>query len=667
MYEDQARQTPAIRPYGTWTSPISVELGVTNPFRLGQVEVDRDDTYWTEERPHEGGRVALVRSGSDGELTDAVQAPYSVRSRVYEYGGGSFLVDNGMIYFVNDDDQRVYRTLPAGDPAPQSPHDPTVRFADLTMDSRRQRLLCVMESHGDGREPDHCIAALAIGGPARPEVVVEGSDFYSTPRISPDGRQLCWVQWRHPDMPWDQTELWVADLADDGQLSHQQRIAGGPGESVVQPRWASDNTLFYVCDRGGWWTVWRRHNGVARPLTQEKIEFGRPQWVFHLCAYDVISSHLVVAAGAQLGRWRLYQLSADQQNIKEIPNDFTDLGATVRLSRRRVITDAASPSHSRAMVSIDLDTASVERLEPIERLEHTVEPGVISLPEPVEFSTTAGEIAHAFLYRPQNPDFVGPPDTLPPLLVRAHGGPTAAVSGILDYSIQFWTSRGFAVLDVNYGGSSAYGRAYRERLKGRWGEVDVDDCCAGASFVADRGDVDPSRMVIQGGSAGGYTVLAALMFRDVFRAGASYYGIADLETFARETHKFESHYCERLVGHLPAQRDRYHSRSPLRVADKTSRPVIMFQGRDDAVVPASQASEMFHRVRESGVTCAYLEFDGEGHGLRQAANQQLCLASEFYFYSRLLGFEAGDPPAGLTLHNLPGATSSAGPASTAPR
>ncbi|MGW2182435.1 prolyl oligopeptidase family serine peptidase [Streptomyces sp. NPDC001732] len=639
--------------YGTWSSPVSEEHAAHSIFRLGDIQVDGDDVYWAEERPEEGGRIALVRRRPDGRVADVGPPELSVRSSVYEYGGGSFLVDDGTAYVASDGDLRLWRFGADGGEAPLTPENRSVRYADLSIDHSRERLVCLAEVHGEGGTyPDHRLVSVPLGGGAKePEVLLRGRDFLCSPRVGPDGKQLCWIEWSAPNMPWDGTELWLADLDGEGRPTGARKVAGGPAESVIQPQWGPDGMLYFVSDRSGFWNIHRLCSGRSEPVTALKADFGRPQWVLHLVNYAFLDATTIAAAGCDNGRWRLYVVDVPTATAREIPLPHTEAGSVVRSRRSRIVLDAATPFAPRSVVEVTPETGAFEVLGRVQAADPIAEE-FLSEPEPVSFTGGGGQTSHAFFYRPRNPDFRAPDGTLPPLLVRAHGGPTAASSPMLDYSIQYWTSRGIAVLDVNYGGSSGYGREYRERLVGRWGETDALDCVAGAEHMVALGEVDPDGLVIQGASAGGFTVLNALAFHSTFHVGICYYGIADLVAFDQGTHKFESHYCERLVGPYPGAKDVYRERSPLYSAHRVSSPVILFQGLADPVVPADQSRAMYEAVRENGVPCAYLAFEGEEHGFREADNVHRCMRAELYFVGSVLGFTDAFSDAVVKIENM---------------
>jgi dipeptidyl aminopeptidase/acylaminoacyl peptidase len=624
--------TPQIAPYGFWRSPITSDRIAGAVIRLGQVALDGEDVYWTELRPAEGGRSVLARRSADGSVTDRTPAPFNVRTRVHEYGGGAYVVQDGLLVFAHDADQRLYRQAGEEAPAPITPEG-RYRYADLCLDLRRGRLICVREDHTrEGQEPVNQLVSVDLKGQTEPAVLASGADFTSTPRLSPDGEWLAWLTWEHPRMPWDGTELWVAKVAADGRLARAERVAGGPEEAVLQPEWSPDGLLHFVSDRSGWWNLYRR--GDAEPLVAMDAEFGGPHWIFGQSTYGFAGTKRIVCAFAQHGTWRLASLDLGSRALTLFDLPYSEI-SSVRVAGGRAAFLAASPTDPPSVVTLDLETGRHEVLRQATTIEAELRP-YLSVPRAIEFPTEGGLTAHALYYPPHNPDFAAPEGERPPLLVKCHGGPTSATSSALSLSVQYWTSRGFALLDVNYGGSTGYGRAYRERLKGQWGVVDVDDCVNGARYLAEQGLVDRERMAISGGSAGGYTTLAALAFRDVFSAGASYYGVSDLEALARDTHKFEARYLDSLVGPYPERQDLYRERSPLHAADRIAVPVLFLQGAEDRVVPPSQTEPMVEALRARGIPAGYLLFEGEQHGFRRADNIRRALDAELYFYAILL-------------------------------
>ena len=643
-------------PCGSWKSPITSDVIVAGAVGLGQLAFDGDDVLWTEMRPSDEGRNVLVRRTNDGKNTDVTPAGFNVRTRVHEYGGGDYLASGSVVYFSNFTDQRVYRHEAGGSPHPlTTPED--LRFADHQLDRPRSRILCVREDKRliEGPEDINTIVALDVDGDASSgRVLVQGNEFYASPRVSPDGSTLCWLTWNHPDMPWDAAELWIGSFAADGAVEDPVRIAGGPGESIFQPEWAPDGTLYFVSDRDGFWNLYRLRKGAVEPLCPRAAEFGLPQWAFGLSTYAFVAPSALLCTYAEKGVSYLAELDTETLELRPVETPYTWFSG-IRGARGRAVFLAGSPTLPSQVVLLDVASRRFDVLR--RSTEQSVDAGYLSLPEPIEFPTEGGLTAHAFLYRPKNRDFAPPDGERPPLIVKSHGGPTGATNTLFSLAIQYWTSRGFAVLDVNYGGSTGYGRAYRERLEGRWGIVDVDDCVNGARHLVAAGEVDPSRLAITGGSAGGYTTLCALTFRRVFGAGASHYGISDLERLAHDArtgnnHKFESRYEDRLVAPYPEKVEVYRERSPINHADRLSCPVIFFQGTDDRIVLPNQAERMVDVLRKNRLPVAYIRFEGEGHGFRRAENIKRALDAELYFYSRVFRFQPADPIEPVAVENL---------------
>jgi dipeptidyl aminopeptidase/acylaminoacyl peptidase len=641
-----------VAPYGAWKSPITSDLIVKATVGLGQLALDGRDVYWVELRPSEGGRHCIVRRTAEGRTEDVTPAGFNARTRVHEYGGGDFAVSGGVVYFSNFADQRLYRQeTPSAPPRPITPEG-KYRYGDACVDERRGLLYAVREDHGEeGREAVNTVVAVKLGGDeAGGRVLAEGADFYSSPRLSPDGSRLTWLAWRHPNMPWDGTELWVGELDDDGALQHPRRVAGGADESIFQPEWSPAGVLHFVSDRSNWWNLYRlNESGEAEPLCEMEAEFATPQWVFRMSTYAFNGPDEIVCAYTSRGAWRLALLDARGGSFEEIETPYTEI-SSVNGAGGRAYFIGSSPRTRPAVVELDLKTKELNVLR--RSSEAVIEEGYLSEPRAVEFPTEGGLTAHAFFYPPRNKDFGAPEGERPPLLVMCHGGPTASTSTGLSLKTQYWTSRGVAVLDVNYGGSTGYGREYRQRLNGAWGVVDVDDCVNGARHLAARGEVDGARCVITGGSAGGYTVLCALTFRDLFRAGASHYGVSDLKVLISDTHKFEARYLDRLLGPYPERADLYEERSPINFTDRLDCPVIFFQGLEDKIVPPNQAELMVEALRRKRLPVAYVAFEGEQHGFRRAENIKRALDGELYFYSRVFNFPLADPVEPVHIENL---------------
>jgi len=642
-----------VAPYGSWRSPISSALIARETIRLAQLHLDGEDLYWVEVRPSEGGRYVIVRHRPDGVTEDATPPGFNARTRVHEYGGGAYSVSGGTVFFTHFDDQRLYRQDPGAAPVPISPDagGSTFRYADLVVDQSRGRVICVQEDHtASDREALNSLVAIATqGGPIA--TLAQGSDFYASPRLSADGSRLAWLSWDHPNLPWDGTTLWVAGVAADGSLTQVRQVAGGPSESIFQPEWSPGGVLHFMSDRTGWWNPyrWRPGDGSVEALCAMEAEFGRPQWVFGMSVYGFADEERLVCVVQERAVDRLVLLDVARRTLEPLPMPRTEM-SSLRVGRGRVFVIGGGPTEEPSVAALDLSDGGLEVLR--RSTETEFDEGYLSEPRAIEFAVREGATAHALYYRPHNRDFRGPEGELPPLLVKSHGGPTASSGTTLDPEIQFWTSRGIAVVDVNYGGSTGFGRAYRRRLEGAWGVVDVADCVAAAEHLVARGEVDPARLAIDGGSAGGYTTLCALTFTDVFAAGASFFGIGDLETFVRDTHKFESRYLDRLVGPYPESAALYRERSPLHHVERLSCPVILLQGLEDRIVPPNQAETMVAALREKGEPVAYLAFEGEQHGFRRAENIQRALDAELYFYSRIFGFQPADDLEPVEIENL---------------
>jgi len=637
---------PQTAPYGSWRSPITSDLIVAGTIGLGSARFDGSDIYWTELRPTEKGRNVLVRRTPDGQTIDVTPEPFNVRTRVHEYGGGSYLVHQGVVYFSNFADQRVYRQAVGQLPTPITP-EVAWRYADGAMDATRDRLIYVREDHtGDG-EPVNTLVAVPLDG-SEQTVLVSGNDFYAAPRLSPDGTQLAWITWNHPNMPWDSTELWVAEVQPDGSLGQATLVAGGSQESVVQPSWSPDGVLYFVSDRTGWWNLYRWQAEVEA-LYSMAAEFGMPQWVFGYSNYDFASAEEIICTYSKEGVSYLARLNIKTKALAPIELHYTDIGG-IHVHGSQVLMSAGSATEPGILAKLDLTTQQLETLQRSSSL--TIDPGYLSVPETIAFPTENGLTAYGFYYPPTNKDFQAPSDERPPLLVKSHGGPTAATTTGFNLKIQYWTSRGFAVLDVNYGGSTGYGREYRDRLKDQWGIVDVDDCCNGAKYLVAQGKADGDRLVIDGGSAGGYTTLCALTFRNVFKAGASYYGVSDLEALVRDTHKFEARYLDSLIGPYPERKDLYVERSPIHSSEQLACPVIFFQGDEDKIVPPNQAEMMVNVLQAKGLPVAYVLYEGEQHGFRKAENIKRTLDGEFYFYAKVFGFIPAEVIEPVAIANL---------------
>jgi dipeptidyl aminopeptidase/acylaminoacyl peptidase len=617
---------------------------------FGEIALDGEDVYWMQIRPTEDGRYVLMRRRPNGQCVVLTPRGFDVSSRVHEMGGGAFALHDGGVYFSNFSDQRVYRQeLDSSAPSPITPAA-DLRYADGVIDHHRGRIICAREDHTEtGSEPTNTIVSLDLESVSPGDLLVSGNDFYSSPRLSPDGAYLAWISWDHPSLPFVGTKLWVGEVDEDGSIGHRELIAGGEGESVCQPAWSPSGVLHFVWDKTGWWNLYRVTDGHAEPLCEMDAEFGYPLWVFRLSLYDFESADRLICAYTQGGTWYLATLDTNTGELSPIDTPYTDIWS-VRASPGRAVFAAGSPTQPASLVQLDLDTREPEVLYCTS--DAVVDERYLSIPRAIEYVTEHSLTAHAFYYPPKNPEYVSPEGERPPLLVNVHQGPTMATWTTYRLDIQYWTSRGFAVLDVNYSGSTGYGRQYRDRMQGMWGVVDVEDCINGARHLVENGEVDSDRLITRGGSSGGTCTLCALTFQDVFQCGASYYGDSDFELSAQETHKMDSRFIDYLVGPYPAQRDAYRARSPIHSVDLLTRPVIFFQGTDDTVVRPNQTELMVEALRARGVPVAYLAFEGEGHGFRRAQSIARSLEAELYFYSRILGFDLADEIEPVTIENL---------------
>ena len=641
---------PAIARHGAWTSPIRIEDVVGGVVGLAEPWLDGDDCYWLEARPSEAGRRVLVRCAVDGSVADLTPPPFNVRTRVHEYGGGSYTVAGGVIVFSDFGDNRLYRLDPdAGSPVAITPAGPW-RYADLRIDRRRHRLLAVREDHSSAGEAVAAIVAIQLDGGQLPEVLVSGPDFLTAPRPSPDGSRFAWLEWDHPNMPWDGSRLRTAAFAPDGTLEASVLAAGGPDESIAQPEWAPDGILHVISDRTGWWNLYRVLEGQALdPLAPMEAEFADPAWVLGSSSYGFLPDGGMAAVGRYDGRDHLFRIRPGDA-VTPVETPYTEFEGWCA-APSGIVAIAGSMTESAVVARLDRATLAVAGI--VRRASAgTLDPAIVSIPEPIEFPTSDDDTAHGLYFRPTNPCFRGPEGEQPPLVVLVHGGPTSNTSTALDLEVQLLTSRGIAVVDVDYRGSTGYGRDYRRRLDGQWGIVDVDDCVAAARYLAGRGEVDDDRVAIEGGSAGGYTTLAAVTFEDSFAAGISRFGISDLETMTRDTHKFESRYLDRLLGPYPEAAAVYRERSPIHFVADISCPVLIMQGLDDKVVPPAQAETIVAALEANGTPVAYLAFEGEGHGFRGAVAIRRSLEAQLSFLGQVFGFQPADQLSPVVMASL---------------
>jgi len=645
--------SPVVARHGAWASPLSAAALATASAAIGYARAHRGRLYWSESRPDEGGRIALLTLGADGRVSEVTPPGFNLRTRVHEYGGIAFVHAGTHLLACRDDDQRLLALADGAPPRPLTP--PGLRYADGAATADGARTFFVREDHRAGGEPRNTIVAIDPTRPSEGTVLFGDADFVAFPRPSPDAKRLAFVSWNHPQMPWDGTRLTVGELAADG-LRGLQTIAGGEAESVSEPCWDGDGTLYFLSDRDGWWNLYRWRGGAAEQVTRLDAEIGVPWWQFGPTSYVLLGDGRALARVCRnaIDSLALIDLASGAATPLALP--FVGFRSLGRLDARTAFAVASAVDDVPALITIDLPTGS----HAVVRRPAATPPlpkQFVSLGEPIEFPTDAGadgapRTAHAFFFPPRNPGFAAPAGELPPLVVTLHGGPTAHHSTDLHLAKQFFTTRGFAVVDVNYGGSTGYGRAYRERLRGQWGVVDLADTVAAVRFLAAAGRVDPRRVVIRGGSAGGYTVLCALAFTDVFAAGINYFGIADLELLAADTHKFESRYTDGLIAPLPQGREVYRARSPIHHLDRMNSALITFQGAEDKAVPPRQSRAIVEAVRARGRPVAYIEFPGEQHGFRRAANIRRALEAELYFLGRVLGFTPADAVEPVAIDNL---------------
>ncbi len=665
---------PSQAPYGSWSTPFTSSAITAHTIGFGTIVVDNANIYWIETRPAEGGRHVIVRHTPGGTTSDVTPTPYNARTRVHEYGGGAFTVSNSIVYFSNYDDQKLYRQkfdAESTGSVASTPEclntPPGMRFAEALFDPARKRLIAVCEEHSIRSksmsateaqteaqaeaqiEAINSIVAIALDGSGKVTELTHGCDFYAMPKLSPAGDKLAWLSWNHPNMPWDGTSLFVANLDADGNLGSPALVAGGANESIVQPEWSPSGDLFFISDRSGWWNLYRQNNHSVESVDERQAEFCRASWHLGYSSYAWVNDKQLICSYNENGFWRLGLIALETKELSPLECEFTDIWWLKTIGQKAVFR-GASPSRPQAIILLDIEQ---ERYSAIaESTNISLPREMISEPTAIEFPTSGGLSAFGFFYPPKNPNYFAPSEEKPPLLVKAHGGPTGTALTMLNLEIQFWTSRGFALLDVNYSGSVGYGRAYRERLAGTWGIADVADCLNGARHLVKIGAVDPSRLLISGGSAGGFTTLCALTFHDLFRAGTSYYGISDLAAMRTQTHKFESHYLDKLVGEYPARADIYRERSPLHHIDRLNRPIAFFQGEEDKIVPPNQTEMMVDALRMRKIPVACIIFEHEQHAFRRAQTISRSLDGELYFYAKILGIEIADDVVPLPIENL---------------
>ena len=641
---------PSTSAYGSWTSPITPSLISQSAKTLGQICLDNSAIYWTESIPTDGGRVAIMKCNENYVCSVITPSPFNVRSTIHEYGGGSYTASDETIYFSNYTDQQIYKHIEGTHPQ-QLTNTPGSRYSDYRIDKSRNCLISVTEEHFENAaEPINTISLVDLDtGHVRP--IISGSDFYSNPRLDHSGTRIAWLCWNHPNMPWDGTQLWVATINSDGSIQNEQMLSQGKSDSIYQPEWGLDGCLFFVSDRTGWWNIHKWDGDSTVNLTPIEAEFAKPQWIFGTGTYGIMSEDLIIASRTKNGRWDITTLDSNTGALIELDSTYPEMGrGDLKANSSSLVVEASSPTTPMSLLRYDFTSGTWNAITSSNSAD--VPENYISKAIQIEYESNPGTTSHANYYAPLNPDFQGPEDTLPPLIVKSHGGPTQSAQVGLDYTIQYWTSRGFAVVDVNYSGSTGYGTAYRDSLKGQWGILDVKDCIEAALYLSREGLVDQNKLCITGGSAGGYTTLAALTFHNIFSAAASHYGVSDLIALAKETHKFESSYLDQLVGPYPSAHDLYEQRSPINHTDGLGCPIILFQGVEDKIVPQNQADRMYEAILSKGIPVSYLLFEGEQHGFRRPESIKRVLEAELYFYSRIFKFPVLQPSEPVQIHNL---------------
>ncbi len=621
-------------PFGHWQSDISAEMLAAKSNRLGQMKVIGDSVYWLELRAKDKGRGVIVKY-SNGKTVDITPEEFSVKTRVHEYGSGDFWGAKGKIIFANDKDQRLYlQNLASETVSPLTPESETkfgLRYADGDLSELHDFTVCIREFHPKGSNAHQVINELISChiDTGNIKVIASGADFYSNPRISPDGKKICWLQWSHPNMSWDETELWQADIHSDGDVSNVLKIAGGEQTSIYNPQWTDDNQLIYVSDFNGWWHIYL-NSELSHDFVE--IEFGFPQWQFGCNSFQLIGDQ-IYAIGTKAGEQNLYKIDLKTSKVDLLEKQFCYFNGEFTQAGEQLLFMAASKTKPLSIYVLEINTNQIRDLIPA---KNNTKLQSISEGQHLVFNTTQDATAFGFYYPPKNDNYTNPADELPPLIVMSHGGPTGMTDAGFNLQVQFWTNRGFAVADVNYRGSTGYGRKFRDSLKGQWGLYDVDDCIAMAQHLAQEGKVDINRLAIRGGSAGGYTTLCALTFHDKFKVGMSRYGVADLLSLAQDSHKFEIRYLDSVVGPLPESEKLYLERSPSEHTDKLSCPILLLQGSDDKVVPPSQSEAMVKALKAKGLAYQYIEFEGEGHGFRKPETIIKAFEAELEFYKKYL-------------------------------
>ena len=626
--------TDSVASYGTWKSPLSAHLATADYVSFSELLVDGSDLYFLELRPHESGRTTLKVRRQEGSVHEVTPTPLNVRTKVHEYGGSSYTVANGLVYFVNAEDQDIYCIDNKLSVVPQQVTNSgnTERFANLIYDYKSARLIAVRETHLEDEVINDLVQVDLITGSC--QVLHGGHDFYGQPKLSPCGNKIAFLAWDLPNMPWDSTLLYNACVADSGELLEVNVVAGGTAESVFQPEWIDSHRLIFVSDRSGFWNLYQREENKTSVIVEDRAEYGLPLWVLDMRSYVTWGSNRIVAFRKSIEETSLVSIDCTTGMVDTVNDEYCGYSSLSRYEDGLVFI-GGSGGRLTSIVALDGKGSAAEHL--IEPGKRPMTSACISEAEQISYRNKSDQIVYANFYSPTNDRYKAPEGDRPPLLVLSHGGPTSHSNASFSFHVQYFTSRGWAVLDVNYGGSTGYGREYRNRLLNKWGIVDVEDCEAGVRYLATLGRVDLERVAIRGGSAGGYTTLRALTTSSIFQAGSSLYGVADIRALARDTHKFESRYLESLI---PS--GEMDERSPINHIDKFSVPVIFYQGMEDRVVPPNQSESMYQALSQKGITTAMFLFDGEGHGFRAAEHVRTVLETEFSFFSTVFGIERDD-------------------------
>tara|TARA_R110000751_G_C13775172_1_gene480539 strand:- start:235 stop:2226 length:1992 start_codon:yes stop_codon:yes gene_type:complete len=610
--------------YGAWQSPITAASIFEASDNVSYLTVENDQLYFVESKASANGKNVLFKLSPQNTAIKLTSTEVSVRTRVHEYGGRPYLVDGDTIYYSQFTNQKIYRV--SQNSAAEAITSEKLRYMDCIADHKNNRLICVREDHRGIGEPINTLVAISLSYSNQESILFEGTDFVSDPHLSPDGNSVAFITWSHPNMPWDDTQLRVINFDEDGSVVAVVEIPQSGNVSIKQPNYAQDGTLYFIADFENWWTLYSVEAQSEKPqkVLDQEIEIN---------SYGIVDNSFAIIAYTKEGIDYIARVNLTTGEMNNIGEAFSSADS-ISVANDRVYFRASTPHSGNAIYQ--LTDNSYEKI--YQPSGPVIDEGFLSVPQPIEFPTGSNEIAYGFYYPPQNSDFTGAKDTLPPLIVKVHGGPVGATDSSLNPGIQFWTSRGFAVFDVNHRGSTGYGRAFRKKLYPNWGVVDVEDASNGVKWLASEGLIDADKVAIRGGSAGGYTTLAALAFQNVFKAGTSYYGISDLGVLAGDTHKFESRYLDQLIGPYPEMKSVYEQRSPINSVQNITAPLLLLQGLDDKVVPPNQSELIFNALKENCIATAFITFEGEGHGFRQPANNIKALNSELSFYGQVFGF-----------------------------